>query len=213
METKSIEGIAAENHKCPLPQTIRHLTGMAIKQLITAQRLTGTLRACLCSPQLSAKDLGTVPQAKHSQRFWLKTSPAGYYALMIPSFLKYQSCRWIYFLPKKHRKDYHKQQHKSVTAATLQLHFIFQGWGNHLSANQTVPFPLVSCYLNITLLDLLKKKLNERMPKLTAATTAPPQEHAVGVGDSWQPKTEWKGESNFPMESKPAHLVPQDAWF
>lgn len=65
---KSIEDIAAENHKCPLPQMILHLTEMALNQLITAQRLTGTLRACLCSPQLSAKDLGTAPQAKHNHR-------------------------------------------------------------------------------------------------------------------------------------------------
>lgn len=49
------------------------------------------------------------------------------------------------------------------------------------------------------------------MPELPAPTTAPPQEHAVGAEDSWHPKTEWKGESNFPMENKPAHLVPQDA--
>lgn len=33
-----------------------------------------------------------------------------------------------------------------------------------------------------------KKKLNERMPELPAATTAPPQEHAVGAEDSWHPK-------------------------
>lgn len=68
MKTKSNEGTAAENHKCPLPQTILHLTEMVIKQLITAQRLTGTLRACLCSPQLGAKDFRTVPQAKHNHR-------------------------------------------------------------------------------------------------------------------------------------------------
>lgn len=75
MKTKSIEGIAAENHKYPLLQLILHLTEMAIKQLITALRLTGTLRVCLL-PQLSAKDLRTAPQAKHNQRSWLKTSPS-----------------------------------------------------------------------------------------------------------------------------------------
>lgn len=39
----------------------------------------------------------------------------------------------------------------------------------------------------------VKKKLielNERLPKLPAATTAPPQEHGVGVGDSWHPETQ-----------------------
>lgn len=64
MKTKSIEGISAENHKYPLLQLILHLTEMAVKQLITALRLTGTLRACLL-PQLSAKGLRTAPQAKH----------------------------------------------------------------------------------------------------------------------------------------------------
>lgn len=40
------------------------VTEMAIKQLITIQRLIDTLRACLLhSPQLSDKDLRTVPQA------------------------------------------------------------------------------------------------------------------------------------------------------
>lgn len=91
-------------------------------------------------------------------------------------------------------KDYHKQQHKSATAAASQLWVTFWGWGNHLSLKQPVPFLTIPYHLNLMLFDLLKK-INERMPKLQVATTAPPQEHAVRLGESWHPKIQREREN------------------
>lgn len=94
---------------------------MATKHLITAQSLTPSNMptASWQRPQSRSSSISTITEI-----FGSKPDTAGYCALTILSFFKYQSCRLIYFHPLKKGRwgmTTTNSKFKSVTTVTLQF--------------------------------------------------------------------------------------------
>lgn len=106
--------------------------------------------------------------------------------------------RWIYFLPKKYR--WGRTTTNSNTSLSLLPLCSFV-----LSFRMgKPPFSQTTCSFSNNLMSFespafgfvkKEKKIEWENAELPAVTTALPQEHAVGVGDSWHPKIQREREN------------------